>query len=212
MDIFDQILENLELERDLGTRTVEIDRALLVPPETGKAKIAEPAPAAVRKVAAEPVAADRPAAAPLPPQRKESSAPPSASDDASRAAVPDSRDAQDASVFDIAFFTGRPLSPEGTVAMEKTFAALEKLKPGARLCLNEERRAKVCVLLGSDALLKRIPNARPVRGNWVTFDGMPTVMTFSPDYIFTRFQKNSPNMNKAKLEMWNDIKLAVARI
>ena len=50
MDIFDQILENLELERELGTRTVEIDRALLVPPTVEKAPKSEPEPA--RKPAA----------------------------------------------------------------------------------------------------------------------------------------------------------------
>jgi hypothetical protein len=37
-------------------------------------------------------------------------------------------------------------------------------------------------------------------------------MTFSPDYIFSHFQEGSSNMNKAKLEMWNDIKLAIARL
>lgn len=113
---------------------------------------------------------------------------------------------------DIVFFTGRPLSPAGTEAMEKIFAAIRKIKPDAVLCLNEDRKAKMCVLLGSDALLKRVPTARPVRGAWTSMDGVPAVMTFSPDYIFRHFQEGSPRMKDAKLVMWNDIKSAVARL
>ena len=112
----------------------------------------------------------------------------------------------------MAFFTGRPLSPAGMEAMEKVFAAVRRIKPGVTLCINEERKSRVCVLLGSDALLKRLPTARPVRGDWVTVNGVPAVMTFSPDYIFSHFREGSPNMEKAKREMWNDIRLAVARL
>lgn len=204
MDIFDQILENLELERDLGTRTVEIDRALLVPPSVERP--VESAPRTAEPVVEKkprPVRTDTPQVPVSPaPETSPLSAPPSRTE----SAVPPACD------VDIAFFTGRALSPEGEDAMAKTFAAIRKIKPDARLCINEERKAKVCVLLGSDALVKRIPAARPVRGKWVTAGGVPTVMTFSPDYIFSHFQKDSPNMVKAKLEMWNDIKLAVARI
>jgi len=51
-----------------------------------------------------------------------------------------------------------------------------------------------------------------VRGDWVAVNGVPAVMTFSPDYIFSHFREGSPNMDKAKREMWNDIRLAVARL
>ena len=113
---------------------------------------------------------------------------------------------------DIAFFTGRELSPAGTEAMEKIFAAIKKIRPAAKICINEERKAKVCVLLGSDALQKRNPAARPIRGAWTSVDGVPAIMTFSPDYIFSHFQEGSPRMKDAKLVMWNDIKSAVARL
>ena len=62
MDIFDQILENLELERELGTRTVEIDRALLVPP---KPIPVQPAPAAAEPSAPPPPRASAAPAAAL---------------------------------------------------------------------------------------------------------------------------------------------------
>jgi hypothetical protein len=94
--------------------------------------------------------------------------------------------------------------------MEKIFAAIRKIKSDAVICLNEERKAKVYVLLGSDALKQRYPTAKAVRGGWV--DGAPAMMTFSPDFIFSHFQEGSPRMRDAKMDMWNDIKSAVARI
>ena len=184
MDIYDQILENLELERELGTRTVEIDRALLVPPKP------EPPPEA-------------------PSAPKIGSAPPSLS-------VPAGKPA-DASLpavgCDILFLSGRPLSEAGMEAIRKTVAAMKKIKPDVTIRLNEEGAAKVFILLGSDALKKRQTGAaRPVRGRWMTVDGVPAMPTFSPDYIFSHFQEGSPGMVAAKRDMWNDIKAALVRL
>ena len=204
MDIFDQILENLELERELGTRTVEIDRALLVPPAVETAAKIEP----TLKVAAP----NSPVSMPQT-ERRESPAHQTPPVSPSRPQAADSKPVAPQSSSpqcDIAFFTGRPLSPAGTDAMEKIFAAIRKIKPDAVVCLNEERKAKVYVLLGSDALKKRYPAAKAVRGGWV--DGEPAIMTFSPDFIFSHFQEGSPRMKDAKMDMWNDIKSAVARI
>lgn len=204
MDIFDQILENLELERELGTRTVEIDRALLVPPTVEKAPKAEPAPKAAvpNPPAPVPQTETRKVQVPQTPQAHQSI--PKAADSAPAAPK------TSGPLCDIAFFTGRPLSPAGTEAMEKIFAAIRKIKSDAVICLNEERKAKVYVLLGSDALKQRYPTAKAVRGGWV--DGAPAMMTFSPDFIFSHFQEGSPRMRDAKMDMWNDIKSAVARI
>ena len=204
MDIFDQILENLELERELGTRTVEIDRALLVPPTVEKAPKAEPAPKAAvpNPPAPVPQTETRKVQVSETPQTPQSI--PQAADSVPVAPKPSGPQC------DIAFFTGRPLSPAGTEAMEKIFAAIRKIKSDAVICLNEERKAKVYVLLGSDALKQRYPTAKAVRGGWV--DGAPAMMTFSPDFIFSHFQEGSPRMKDAKTDMWNDIKSAVARI
>ena len=204
MDIFDQILENLELERELGTRTVEIDRALLAPPTVEKAPEAEPAQKAAvpNSPAPVPQTGTRKVQVPQTPQAPQSI--PQAADSAPAAPKPSGP------MCDIAFFTGRPLSPAGKEAMEKIFAAIRKIKADAVICLNEERKARVYVLLGSDALKKRYPAAKAVRGGWV--DGEPAIMTFSPDFIFSHFQEGSPRMKDAKMDMWNDIKSAVARI
>lgn len=187
MDIFDQILENLELERELGTRTVEIDRALLVPPK--------PAPPPPRPEPA-PVA---PAPPPEPVSRP----------------VPDTpRPAQAPSgQTGILFLSGRPLSPAGMQIISKAFAALRKIKSDVSLSINENVKAKVVVLLGSDALKGRPATAvRPVRGRWMTLDGVPTLPTFSPDYILSHFHDGSPGMNAAKHIMWNDMKAALERL
>lgn len=206
MDIFDQILENLELERELGTRTVEIDRALLVPLTAEKALKTEPAPktAVPTCQAAIPQTETMHVQAPQAPQASQSG--PQTADSVPVAPKPS------APQCDIAFFTGCPLSPAGTEAMAKVFTAIRKIKSDAVVCLNEERKSKVCVLLGSDALRKRLPTARAVRGKWVEVDGTPAIMTFSPDFIFSHFQEGSPRMEDAKWDMWNDIKSAVARI
>ncbi len=185
MDIFDRILESLELERELGVRTVEIDRALLVPPGPSPAAAPEPPP--------------RPAAAP---------APPSPAAEPPRAPV----SGGDSAACDIAFLTGRPLSDRGMDAMRRTFDAMRKIRPDISVKLNERCRPKAIVLLGSDALLKRMPTARPIRGAWIVLDGVPAVTTFSPDFIFSHFQEGSPNMNKAKRSMWDDVKSAIARL
>lgn len=204
MDIYDLILENLELERELGTRTVEIDRALLVPPKAEEPIHASESVATTQKVKDE----ARPGAV----QVAEVPVKPAAGQADGVEPRPAGKGEACADVCDIAFFTGRPLSERGMDAMRKTFAAMRKIRPEISIRLNERCRSKVIILLGSDALLKRQPTARPVRGAWIAIDGIPSIMTYSPDFIFGHFQENSPRMNKAKLDMWNDVKSAVARL
>ena len=96
--------------------------------------------------------------------------------------------------------------------MAKTFVAMKRIKPDIQVALNESRKSRVIVLLGSDALKKLLPTARPIRGKWIQLNGVPAVMTFSPDYIFSHFQKGSPHERQAKSEMWEDIKSAIARL
>ena len=96
--------------------------------------------------------------------------------------------------------------------MAKTFAAMKRIKPDIQVALNESRKSRVIVLLGSDALKKLLPTARPVRGQWIQINGVPAMMTVSPDYIFSHFQAGSPHERQAKSEMWGDIKSAITRL
>ena len=206
MDIYDQILENLELERELGTRTVEIDRALLLPPKPESASVAASTSAAASASAK--ATADKPAdKSETPTPQPVVTAPVASAQPVPSPAAPNSSGG-----CDIAFLTGRPLSPAGAEAMAKTFAAMKRIKPDLQVVLNENRKSRVIVLLGSYALKKLLPTARPVRGKWIQLNGVPAVMTFSPDYIFSHFQAGSPHERQAKVEMWEDIKSALARL
>ena len=208
MDIYDQILENLELERELGTRTVEIDRALLLPPKPESAS-AEPA---ADKSASKPETPTPQPAAISPQPAVPSPQPVVATPVASTPSAPSPAAPNSSGGCDIAFLTGRPLSPAGAEAMAKTFAAMKRIKPDIQVALNESRKSRVIVLLGSDALKKLLPTARPVRGQWIQINGVPAMMTFSPDYIFSHFQAGSPHERQAKSEMWEDIKSAITRL
>ena len=98
-------------------------------------------------------------------------------------------------------------------AIRKTIAAMKKVKADIDVRLNEEVRAKIVILLGSDALKRLQPDAdRPVRGRWQTVNGIPTLPTFSPDYIFSHFEEGSPGRKAATKDMWNDVKSAIARL
>lgn len=231
MDIYDQILENLELERELGTRTVEIDRALLVPPKPEQDQSTpEAANNSAKSVSSGPgidgdkrdISGDAGARGAIPGvlgargdipggagargdagDEASASAPSSVAETAASPSV----------ACDMLFLSGRPLSAAGQEAMRKTVTALKKIKPDVTVRLNENVPAKVMVLLGSDALKGRSAvSARPVRGRWMAVEGVPALPTFSPDYIFSHFQEGSPGMVAAKRDMWNDIKAALARL
>lgn len=202
MDIFDQILENLELERDLGTRTVEIDRALLVPIHVAEQKPIvklESETADTESSVSQKRNCNVSASLVTPLQSAESD-------------VVENAKKHSAATCDIVFYTGRDLSQAGKDAMDKIFAAIAKIKPGVTIALNEDCNAKVCVLLGADAHKKYNPTERPIRGKWSMVRGIPAITTFSPDYIFSHFEAGSPFEKNAKLEMWNEIKSAVAKI
>ena len=214
MDIYDQILENLELERELGTRMVEIDRALLVPPKP-QPVAPTPAPISDSLGSEAPVASsDR---SKLQEQRIPEADSPAAVDGQRSTPSPETGSPQPSAVAakpgsDIEFVTARPLSAAGMEAMAKTIVAMKRIKPDLQVSINEGRKPKLLIFLGSDAMKKFRPAMRPVRGKWVDLDGVPALMTFSPDYIFSHFQEGSPRMKEAKRDMWNDIKSAVARI
>ena len=148
MDIYDQILESLELERELGTRTVEIDRALLLPPkpESASAEASAFVEASTSAKATVDKSVDK---SEIPSPQPVVAAPVASAPAAPPPAAPDSSDG-----CDIAFLTGRPLSPAGAEAMAKTFAAMKRIKPDIQVALNESRKSRVIVLLGSDALKK----------------------------------------------------------
>ena len=194
--IIDGIEAELALERELGVRVVEIDRALLSPaPAAAAGEAAVPAPAAAAGEAAVPApAADirQPATAPEPPPANH--APLSTS-------------------LDFVFLHDRPLSPGGIEMMAKIVTAMKKTPETAPIIFTGERpEAKAYVLLGSGALRKWLPGVRGAPGEWVKDSaGNSYLVTYSPEFIL-RMGPVTPAVKEIKMKMWTSLKGVMQRV
>ncbi len=71
-------------------------------------------------------------------------------------------------------------------------------------------RPKVIVLLGASALAGLIPSGLPgrtiskVRGQWLEYEGIPSMPTFHPSYLLRN--------QKAMWDVWNDMQLVLERL
>jgi len=74
-------------------------------------------------------------------------------------------------------------------------------------------RPKCIVLLGRTAMTGLFPMQRIRRSTWYEYDGIPVIATFHPSYII-RFEsaRDVQGSRAAKLEVWNTLKLALARL
>ena len=74
-------------------------------------------------------------------------------------------------------------------------------------------RPKCLVLLGNTAMHGLFPDVQMRRGQWQMYEGIPAIGTFHPAYIL-RFDtaRDPAGLRKAKLEVWNTLKLALARL
>ncbi len=74
-------------------------------------------------------------------------------------------------------------------------------------------RPKCIVLLGRTAMSGLFPGQRIRRGMWYEYEGIPTIATFHPSYII-RFNPltDAVSLRTAKLEVWNTLKLALAKL
>ena len=72
---------------------------------------------------------------------------------------------------------------------------------------------KCIVLLGRTAMSGLFPTQRIRRGTWYEYAGIPVIATFHPSYII-RFDPTTDPMGlrAAKTEVWNTLKLALARL
>lgn len=185
--ILDGLVEYLELERELGVRQVECDRALL-PTAAKPAAVPglKPATAAKSAVAAKMVVASEPK--------------PAGAESAKVRSIP-------SAVYDFVFFHDRPLSEAGMAMMEKILTALGKDVSAAPIVIEPPvPRAKVYVVLGGLALKKFMPGKAGGPGDWVkTPAGRDALITYSPEYIL-RFKSVTPAVEKIKREMWQGLK------
>ena len=57
------------------------------------------------------------------------------------------------------------------------------------------------------------PGQRIRRGTWYEYDGIPVIATFHPSYIIRFDPVTDPvGLRAAKTEVWNTLKLALARL
>ena len=200
MEIVDYILDGLEaaleLERELGVRSVECDRGLLggdsarltvggVGRNSGVDKIGKPdkidGTLSVDRV-------DRPVAANRTIEQSNN-----------QASLP------------LVFLHDRPLSPKGVEMMAKILTALGK--PDAPIMVVPPApRAKITVVLGGLALKKYFPGMRGEPGQWQrTPEGHDVLITYSPEYIL-RFGTVTPAVEKIKKAMWMSLKAVKQRL
>ena len=195
--ILDGLAAALELERELGTRTVEIDRSLLVPP----APQTSPAPLPATPVAPPPAAPLRPAA--LQPRPAASLASPVGSQ-------PVASDANGR--YDFIFVHDRTLSPKGVEMMAKIVVAMGKTADTAPVVIVPPLpAAKIVVALGQRALRMFFPGLRGSPGDWLrSDDGRDVLVSTSPEDI-VRFATVTPALKKIKMDMWQNLKVVMQR-
>lgn len=186
-DIIDGIEAELELERELGVRVVEIDRALL--------QDHDPRPV-IRDSRADiktPVANLAPRAT-----NHESPTP--------------GREPRPANIA-FAFLHDRPLSQGGIEMMGKIITAMKQTPETAPIIFAGDRPdAKVCVVLGSAALKKWFPTLRGAPGQWLRGPGGEDVLiTYSPEYIL-RMGPVTPAVREIKVKMWTSLKGVMQRV
>ena len=200
MDVLDFILDGLEkaleLERELGVRSVEIDRGLLggvpaslavggVGRNLGVDKI-DKSDKIDRVISVDKV--DRPAAV--------------------NRTVEQSNNQ---TILPLVFLHDRPLSPAGVEMMAKILNALGK--PDAPIVVAPPvPQAKVTVVLGGLALKKYFPGMKGEPGQWQkTPEGRDVLITYSPAYIL-RFGSVTPAVQKIKQDMWTSLKAVGQRL
>ena len=185
--ILDGLEKELELERELVVRSVEIDRSLLIVPKPAQRQ-----------------PATKPSAAPSQPPV----APPRSSVAPSRTSVPPP---------DFVFLHDRALSPKGVEMMARIvnwMAGVMKVAPESIKIVTEPPRppASLYVVLGARALERFLPGMKGAPGHWLrSEDGKDVLVTYSPEY-FQRFRVLPAAIKLQKKEMQGHLENAMQRI
>jgi len=192
---FDYILDGLEavleVERELGVRTVEIDRELLNEGQGPRLR-----PTKEENSTVDLRARPRPLASVSPsPELKQSN------------------NSNNQTILPLVFLHDRPLSEKGVEMMAKILAAMGRTaKDTPIVVVPPLPAAKTVVVLGGLALKKFFPELRGEPGQWQkTSDGRDVLITYSPEYIL-RFATVTPAVQKIKQDMWRSLKAVVQRL
>ena len=205
--VLDGLAEALELERELGVRVVEIDRALLATDAKNG-----PATAPVVRPKAQIPNSQFPIS--------DSSLAVSGSQSAvsgSQSAVLRSKSAGVASKAvgepSLVFIHDRPLSPGGIGMMAKIVAALGLTDGQAPIIVEPPiPNAKMFVFLGFRALRRYMPAMRIEENTWgKSPKGKDILVVKSPEEIL-RFGTVTPAVEKMKKDMWRSLKAVKQRL
>ena len=191
--ILDGLEEALELERELGVRSVEIDCGVLgagVDAASSPRPNKEPAVSFQRGGDAASTVVKRPVPPPV---------------------TQNLRTSKPQNLLPLVFLHDRPLSPKGVEMMAKILAALGK--PDAPIVVVPPvPAAKVTVVLGGLALKKYFTGMRGEPGQWQKApEGRDVLITYSPEYIL-RFGTVTPAVQKIKQDMWLSLKAVKQRL
>ena len=191
--LLDGLEAELELERELGVRVVELDRSLLATPQV---------PSPVRA----------PSASSSNSHSHSSSSSNSSSRSNSNSPTPPLPHSSTPSLS-FAFLHDRPLSPSGIEMMAKIVTAMHETPETAPIVFTGERPpAKMYVVLGSEAMKKWYPGMRGAPGQWLRGrNGEDVLLTYSPEYLL-RFGAATPALMKLKREMWTSLKGVIQRL
>ena len=187
--LLDGLEAELELERELGVRVVELDRALLSSPPSSSTPPISPSTRSTRST------------------RLQSSTPPLPH------SPTDPLPQSPTSTLSFAFLHDRPLSPGGIEMMAKIVTAMHETPESAPIVFTGEKPpAKMYVVLGSEAMKKWYPGMRGAPGQWFRGrNGEDVLLTYSPEYLL-RFGAATPALMKLKREMWTSLKGVMQRV
>ena len=117
----------------------------------------------------------------------------------------------DSNIKELVVLHDRPLSPKGVEMMAKILSALGK--PDAPIVVVPPApKAKVTVVLGGLALKRYFTGMRGEPGQWQkTPEGRDVLITYSPEYIL-RFGTVTPAVRKIKQDMWLSLKAVKQRL
>lgn len=207
MEIVDYVLDGLEaaleLERELGVRTVEIDRSVLTATPAGVSRLPSQA------------SSPSPGGLEAKDMRRETAAG-RETRDVRPTPLPGNQtinQSNNQTILPLVFLHDRPLSPQGVEMMAKIVTAMGRTADTAPIVVVPPApKAKVVVILGGRAMKLYFPEMKAGPGQWVrTPEGQDVLVTYSPEYIL-RFGTVTPAVQKLKQEMWRSLKAVVQRL
>jgi len=195
-EILTALEQTLELERELGTRTVEIDRALLrsspepmATPTRGDSDSRENSRSSGSSGASSSRASSGSSVSSLP----------GTASDSSTAGT----------LADFAFLLeGEPQGPVAEL-LPKMSEAIGYGPDGVKI---NDPSARVLIVLGSDAMAKWLPGVKARPGQWVQRGETPALVTASPTKTYRFFGHDPAKIRALKLRLWADLKAALAKL